>query len=1418
MNPSRRLLSLLSRVVWQLTVVFFILVAVVVALGRELAPLADSYRPTILSVVNEIVGIPLDANQVGVRWKGIIPAIEVKNAKVSGLEGKRSLTLGKLVVDINPWLSLWHWKPVLYRLQIIEPQVYLEKDESNRWQISGIPHKAKGNKVSLASVIDAMLYSHLVELRNAHFIFQSKSGVSRRVFTPRIGIDNMKNFHRLTAVVGFENAGSVKVLLEGKGDHNRKGGMALSGYFNSDSLDVAVLARMLGYEWHSERSSIIDLSLWMESPNSSEIELKGQINLDHFSGYKSKDGKQIVPALNGFSAQLNGLGRYDEGWRISLSKIVGDLSGERFPFEQLAFRGAWGRDLSKEGMEEKNNSIRSVKPEISIGLGDFQASDILKMKLLDKYLPEKTQAILQGVSPDAQIANAWVDVYGNTESPFFIRGNFFNGQVNSWKGVPKVSRGHGYFEVEKFSGRAILHSQNGFDIAFPAVFEKNSEYTNANGELRWALYPDENYFTLYSGPVTIKGDVGIISGDFALFEPINRRLESAIGSSLFLSLGIREGNTENIEDFLPKAIKPKLKTWLLSAVKEGQVTSGSVIYRGSVKKEAASHLRTLQMGFDVAGTRLEYDSEWPALEKIDGLVLIDDKQFSGMVQNAELYESHLSDIQFRSKGELDKLALNIQGRAQTTIIDSLKLLRETPLQKTIGEAFNPWGGNGKLAVSLDLDIPLYKDAKMGSYQQKLGVTFSGASLSLAGQNLQFDQLQGTVKYDSEEGLSSPWLKAKLWDSNVEATITNSNKNFAQLEAVTSLSVNSLNQWLRQPLLTFFRGDSEFSASLTLPRANKKPETAFPELLITSRLGGIEVELPEPFGKKASELASLSVSLPLIDDVSGDGLRSIHVDFNQEAKGVLFFNQNSFTGAHIALGGVALPSLTSRALVAVNASLGRLDFLQWQELLDSYTTAESLMNEGLGGALKNTKNTPVDWLINAELDQFVMREFVVDGMTLLGKKKVRGGAHDALWEFDFNSDLLTGAVSWDVARSYPFEFDFQTVRFPEEKTNSEARLNDSGDDLNSDFSSVADPLKNIDLSSLPAARVNIQSVYVGEEDYGSWNFFLKPEGHQVKFHHLTARVKAITLGDPDWEKKLFSQANEKALKDRKNKAIELVGEDVSLEQLLESDEFSSLSLPEVIWISNEEGVHSVFKGDFFTKNIGDVAQAWGQDEIIKSKYGEFYANVSWPGSPLNFDLYQLEGDMNITLKRGQFLQDKSEVENPMLRLMGLFNFDSWARRLRLDFSDLYKSGMSYDRMRADLDLNDGVITLATPLEVDTPSSELAMVGVIDMNKETLDAEMTATLPVGGNLAMIGAIAGGLPAAIGVYVVSKIFKKQVKKVASVHYRIEGEWDDPKVEYMKLEEKKNLREESSSNTEAPEHTVKDSLSGSDLETERK
>ncbi|MEY3005982.1 MAG: hypothetical protein RI942_324, partial [Pseudomonadota bacterium] len=69
----------------------------------------------------------------------------------------------------------------------------------------------------------------------------------------------------------------------------------------------------------------------------------------------------------------------------------------------------------------------------------------------------------------------------------------------------------------------------------------------------------------------------------------------------------------------------------------------------------------------------------------------------------------------------------------------------------------------------------------------------------------------------------------------------------------------------------------------------------------------------------------------------------------------------------------------------------------------------------------------------------------------------------------------------------------------------------------------------------------------------------------------------------------------------------------------------------------------------------------------------------------------------------------------------------------------------------------------------------------------------------------ALTGGLPAAAGVYVISKIFEKQVDKFSSAVYRISGTWQEPVLKFDRLFDTKPRAQKPKSDDSSADSEVK-------------
>ena len=201
------------------------------------------------------------------------------------------------------------------------------------------------------------------------------------------------------------------------------------------------------------------------------------------------------------------------------------------------------------------------------------------------------------------------------------------------------------------------------------------------------------------------------------------------------------------------------------------------------------------------------------------------------------------------------------------------------------------------------------------------------------------------------------------------------------------------------------------------------------------------------------------------------------------------------------------------------------------------------------------------------------------------------------------------------------------------------------------------------------------------------------------------------------------------------------------------------------------------------SIGDVFARWQLPRALDTDAAVFFADLNWRAKPWDFTALALRGYIGLDMEDGQFYRATNVATNTFFRLVSLLNFDTWLRRLRFDFTDLFNEGVSFDRVQGVLAFDRGMVEFDEPLVVSMPSGKIRLLGGLDLERELLNARLVATLPVGTNLPWVAGLVGGLPAAAGVYLTGKLFEKQVDKLSSISYRVTGSWEDPELEVDRI-----------------------------------
>ena len=208
-----------------------------------------------------------------------------------------------------------------------------------------------------------------------------------------------------------------------------------------------------------------------------------------------------------------------------------------------------------------------------------------------------------------------------------------------------------------------------------------------------------------------------------------------------------------------------------------------------------------------------------------------------------------------------------------------------------------------------------------------------------------------------------------------------------------------------------------------------------------------------------------------------------------------------------------------------------------------------------------------------------------------------------------------------------------------------------------------------------------------------------------------------------------------------------------------------------------------------KNLGKTLKNMGYPDTIKGGDGTLTGQLNWPGSPHEFNPTGMNGNLQLTMNKGQILK----VQPGVGRLFGLLSLQSLPRRLTLDFRDLFSNGFAFDKIDATVTIEKGVMR-SDNFTMSGPAADVAIKGETNLQKETQHLTVKVLPHISDSLSL-AALAGGPLAGAVAFLAQKILKDPLNKIASSEYEIVGTWDNPQE--LKSTENKEPKKESNTDS---------------------
>ncbi|GAA6133889.1 YhdP family protein [Oceaniserpentilla sp. 4NH20-0058] len=328
--------------------------------------------------------------------------------------------------------------------------------------------------------------------------------------------------------------------------------------------------------------------------------------------------------------------------------------------------------------------------------------------------------------------------------------------------------------------------------------------------------------------------------------------------------------------------------------------------------------------------------------------------------------------------------------------------------------------------------------------------------------------------------------------------------------------------------------------------------------------------------------------------------------------------------------------------------------------------------------------------------------------------------NSVYQFNIQSPLVKGLATWQEGA--PTKLNLEYIHWP---SLDGAETKDKQDEA----------LANIYPQQIPELDVNVAEIFVGATNYGAWQGRLRTDDRQVSLSEIKGKIKKMDVaGNIHWQK---------------NKE----------QSVVESTQV---------------------KLSVSSKDVGGIQKAWRAKPVIESKDAKVNVDLTWDDNPLAFNTELLNGTAALNLKDGRFLE-AGDAQG--LSAFGLLNFAAIGRRLRLDFSDVYQSGLHFDSVTGKFKIEKGVMNIVDTMDIKGPSAKFAASGTVNLNNKQLNQELSVTFPITSTLPFVAILAGfAPPVAASLFVGEQLVGDQIEKFTSATYRLSGSWDEPNLNLMK------------------------------------
>ncbi len=911
-------------------VTVLVLVAVSLTVIRVFIPDLGDRREYIESQLGTLLERPVYIEEMDARLVGLSPTLIFKNVRMLKSKSKNELIkFSEIRVSVSVFDSIAYQKFIPKNLTVSGLELRITRLKNGKFQVQGLGVDELGSEFVLnaedqsSELSDWLFHRSSLIIQDSTVIWHDiKAGQKpRKLHSHKLSLRNQDDRHQFTGgftlpekvgknvVLAFDVYGDILDPVKWKGNFYIHGdAVAVNEWgLKPDIKDVAI------------NEGLFDVKMWGIWDSGKLKELKALIEANNLLLTRQTTNKTLkVNAVSGQLAWKSG----EKDWYLRVNNFNFIGQGGKWPETDFRFASF---------IDESNN--KTFRAELDfIRIQDVQS-------VLDKtdYFSRQQSDLLNRLKPQGDIKNLHFQLQTEGDKSNYAVTTEFDGvSVEPYKKIPGITGAKGYISAGNNSGGLTLDSEN-VVAKFPRIFERNIGLSKLKGRINWKR--NTGHWV-----VTTK-NLEIINNDFKTISTVSAHISEKHPESIYLDLQTSANDVDGkqVRNYMPVSVmKPKLISWLRTAINSGTASDGFVVFNGRVKNfPFRDKPGTFKASFNATNVEIDYQKNWPKIYDAKLSAMFTSRDMHLDVHHAKMLQSK-TDHMVATIKDFKSPEVSIDGLVKAKLTDIATYLTTTPMlpqaKDFVDAARFVGAGDLKVHLHVPLDDEVKKHSPLG-FRGHLDV--ENVHAFLVDGKLDVENITGRWNFSDK----------KQYARNITANIqrgktiidgyTRMKNGARQLELIMrgNIEIARMMKKFNMPGYDHIHGNTDWKGAFTFRYKDKNNVIHPAKFKAVSDLKQIESTLPSPMSKPADSTLPTFMELTLVEK----GRIESRVKFGEKLSAAMDVSLPK-NGAKLLRGEFALKdadtSLPEKNIMRVSGTLLDFSLRDWLEALDTTRNAKN----------------------------------------------------------------------------------------------------------------------------------------------------------------------------------------------------------------------------------------------------------------------------------------------------------------------------------------------------------------------------------------------------------------------------------------------------------------------------------------------